>query len=371
MLTRFEWLPLDFTLIRTGVDRALHTVAAFRGRATLRVAAGSSLTAEGVIPRGRPIVSITSWITELAGIVRIDLTGVEGLDANRAAAQHAAFGGAALVRPATAAIAAISPIRAAPVAAGIITIIAAQSANAAHANARCMGGSAATVVTRAAVVQIRRGVDAAAAAFGRLVRRARAAPVRPTDPATVTARLPDLAFIGHAAADPLDARRKLAFRRFLAPVLAAAAVVHIGLELLGGNAVPTAFLRAVGANAAPARGITQPRAATGISRAPTRTPATRMSPATGGRQPPPPHRATGFSAHPAVTIRTSGQSRRIAIRPLVAPISRAGSWSCGGSGRQAGNRPRTRRWIRAQAPTTCDHCSHITLRGVPAHRQSC
>ena len=110
----------------------------------------------------------------------------------------------------------------------------------------------ATVVTGAAIVQVGRGVDAAAPAFGRSVRKTGAAAVPSTDPAAVAAWLPDPALTGHAAAGASDAGRELAPRRLPAPILAAATVVHVGLVLIDGHAIPAAFLGAHAADAAPA-----------------------------------------------------------------------------------------------------------------------
>jgi hypothetical protein len=112
-------------------------------------------------------------------------------------------------------------------------------------------------------------------AGGRPLRRAGAGAVGAADSTVVTAGLPDSGRIGRAVASTLDAGRKLALRRLAAAIPAAAAVIHVGLVLLDGDAVATALVRAVGADAAGARGIASAGAAVGTGRA---APAQRSAP---------------------------------------------------------------------------------------------
>lgn len=118
MLARLEWLPFDLALIRAGIDRAVHAVAALSGRATLAVATGAALAAERIVLRGGPITTVPRGVAELAGVGRIDFALAERSIADDAATGHAAFGGAAVARPATDIVAAILSIRAAARAAG-------------------------------------------------------------------------------------------------------------------------------------------------------------------------------------------------------------------------------------------------------------
>ncbi len=68
---RFDWLALDFALVRARILRTLDAVAALGGRAAFSVAADSPISTEGVIGRGRPVVAVTPRVAELTGVVRV------------------------------------------------------------------------------------------------------------------------------------------------------------------------------------------------------------------------------------------------------------------------------------------------------------
>ena len=267
VLVLLERLPLDLALIRAGIDRALDAIAAFGRRAALGIAARSAFATERAILGGRPIVAIPGRRTELAGVLGIDDPGVEGLSADDAAARDTPLGGAAFARPAADIVAAIPPKCAASRAAGGESAVAAHAANATVADGRSVRDATAHVVAGSAIEQIRCRVNAARPAGGRLIGRACATAVRSTDAATAPARLADLAGVGHASADAVNAGWRLAVRRSPAWVQATAAVVYIGLVLLGGDAIAAAFLGSLAADTGATGGIARPGAAVGVRRA--------------------------------------------------------------------------------------------------------